>query len=126
MLTAALPGDRGVRQPVHTVYVARRPVRRTHGGRLGLRRPGAALEQHAGPGDRVREGCSICPAELADEVYERVRAKLEREPIEDLRIDFEDGYGNRPDDEEDAAAIAAAQALAEPRRPAGPPSTASG
>jgi citrate lyase beta subunit len=30
--------------------------------------------------------------------------------IEDLRIDFEDGYGNRPDDEEDAAAIAAAHA----------------
>jgi hypothetical protein len=30
-----------------------------------------------------------------------VRDKLEREPIEDFRIDFEDGYGNRPDAEED-------------------------
>ena len=32
-----------------------------------------------------------------------VRAKLAREPIEDVRIDLEDGYGVRPDDEEDAA-----------------------
>ncbi|HET6738014.1 MAG TPA: aldolase, partial [Kribbella sp.] len=47
--------------------------------------------------------------DLPDDVYDRVRAKLEREPIEDIRIDFEDGYGNRPDDEEDVAAIAAAQ-----------------
>ena len=38
--------------------------------------------------------------------------KLAPEPIEDLRIDFEDGYGRRPDDEEDAAAVAAARALA--------------
>ena len=30
--------------------------------------------------------------------------KLDDEPVEDLRIDFEDGYGIRPDDEEDAAA----------------------
>jgi citrate lyase beta subunit len=41
-----------------------------------------------------------------------VRAKLEREPIEDLRIDFEDGYGTRPDEQEDAAAVDAARALA--------------
>ncbi|MEJ7754940.1 MAG: 2-oxo-4-hydroxy-4-carboxy-5-ureidoimidazoline decarboxylase [Nocardioidaceae bacterium] len=46
-------------------------------------------------------------------VYERVRDKLAVEPVEDLRIDFEDGYGSRPDDEEDAAAAAAAQALRE-------------
>ena len=35
-------------------------------------------------------------------------AKLAREPVEDLRIDFEDGYGVRDDAEEDAAARAAA------------------
>ena len=51
------------------------------------------------------------PPGLTDEVYERVRAKLAREPIEDLRIDFEDGYGTRSDEEEDAAAVAAARAL---------------
>ena len=37
-------------------------------------------------------------------VYEKVKAKLEREAVEDFRIDFEDGFGNRPDDEEDATA----------------------
>ncbi len=37
--------------------------------------------------------------------------KLEREPIEDLRIDLEDGYGPRPDDEEDADVAAAAAAV---------------
>ena len=33
-------------------------------------------------------------------------------PVEDFRIDFEDGYGNRPDDEEDGHAAAAAQQVA--------------
>ena len=36
----------------------------------------------------------------------RVLAKLAREPVEDLRIDFEDGYGGARDAEEDAAAAA--------------------
>jgi citrate lyase beta subunit len=48
---------------------------------------------------------------LAYTIYRRIREKLRREPVEDLRIDFEDGYGNRPDDEEDAHAIAAASEL---------------
>ena len=38
--------------------------------------------------------------------------KLLREPIEDFRIDFEDGYGNRPDAEEDAQAVATAREMA--------------
>src|SRR5262249_54422985 len=45
------------------------------------------------------------------DVEEQVEAKLRREPVEDLRVDFEDGYGVRPDAEEDAAARAAAAAL---------------
>ena len=49
---------------------------------------------------------------LAYTVYQRVVAKLEREPIEDNRIDFEDGYGNRPDDEEDADAVRTADEVA--------------
>jgi citrate lyase beta subunit len=48
------------------------------------------------------------PAWFAYTVYQRVREKLQREPVEDFRIDFEDGYGNRPDDEEDGHAAAAA------------------
>jgi len=48
---------------------------------------------------------------FAHTVYQRVREKLQREPVEDYRIDFEDGYGNRPDDEEDGHAAAAANEL---------------
>ncbi len=45
-------------------------------------------------------------------VYERVLEKLSREAVEDFRIDFEDGYGNRPDEEEDNHAILAAEEVA--------------
>ncbi len=45
-------------------------------------------------------------------VYHKIIAKLEKEAIEDFRIDFEDGFGNRPEDEEDATAVQAAQELA--------------
>src|SRR5687767_7372477 len=49
---------------------------------------------------------------LASAVYDRVRRKLETEPVEDLRIDFEDGYGFRADAEEDADAERCAGELA--------------
>lgn len=49
---------------------------------------------------------------LAVTVYDRIRDKLSREPVEDFRIDFEDGYGNRPDEEEDGHAVAAAAEVA--------------
>ena len=42
----------------------------------------------------------------------RVRAKLEREPVEDLRIDFEDGYVGKSDEDEDADVERSAGALA--------------
>ena len=48
------------------------------------------------------------PAFFAHTIYRRIREKLGREPVEDLRIDFEDGYGNRRDGEEDGHAAAAA------------------
>ena len=49
---------------------------------------------------------------LAHKIYARVKEKLAREPVEDFRIDFEDGYGNRPDAEEDADAVRTAQEVA--------------
>jgi citrate lyase beta subunit len=49
---------------------------------------------------------------LAYSVYNKIVEKLKREPVEDFRIDFEDGFGNRPDDEEDATAVNAANELA--------------
>ncbi len=45
-------------------------------------------------------------------VYKKIIAKLEREAVEDFRIDFEDGFGNRPDEEEDETAVSAASELA--------------
>ncbi|CAN5374917.1 aldolase/citrate lyase family protein [soil metagenome] len=45
-------------------------------------------------------------------VYNKVLQKLKTEAIEDFRIDFEDGFGNRPDEEEDATAVQAAGEVA--------------
>jgi len=53
---------------------------------------------------------------VAPGVFTRVRVKLEREPVEDFRIDFEDGYGIRADDEEDGHARTAGAALTEAHR----------
>jgi citrate lyase beta subunit len=52
------------------------------------------------------------PEDLAHAVRARVVTKFAAEPVEDLRIDFEDGYGHRDDDVEDADAARTARALA--------------
>ncbi|HXM36911.1 MAG TPA: hypothetical protein VN920_17070 [Pyrinomonadaceae bacterium] len=52
------------------------------------------------------------PAWLAHKIYRRVIEKLRREPVEDFRIDYEDGYGNRPDAEEDGHAAQGALEVA--------------
>lgn len=49
---------------------------------------------------------------LAWTIYNRTIEKLKREPVEDFRIDFEDGYGFRPDAEEDSHSISASNELA--------------
>jgi citrate lyase beta subunit len=117
---AAYPGDRADRQPVHTVYggaqlftadIAQKlgaaalrafdtyaPDARTLGAALALPGHGAPPTD---PASRIPEA-----------VHARVREKLEREAVEDYRIDFEDGYGNRPDDEEDGHARACAEEVA--------------
>ncbi len=136
------PGETGRRQPVHTVYggahlfKADTPVRL---GALALRAleqfapdplvfaravglPGAeslpdepeALAQLRVPffeGD-AQIAPDDKPTQLARTIYARVEEKLRREPVEDFRIDFEDGYGNRPDAEEDGHAEAAAREVA--------------
>ncbi len=48
------------------------------------------------------------PIGLAEKVYQKVKTKLEREAVEDFRIDFEDGFGNRSNQEEDETAERAA------------------
>ena len=45
-------------------------------------------------------------------VYRKTIDKLRREPVEDFRIDFEDGYGFRTDAEEDSHCISASNELA--------------
>jgi len=108
-LAACYPGDAGVRQPVHTVYV---PADRYHSGLAADwgAQALAALAEH-GPSAAALDGLGL-PAGLMAQIYDRVRSKLEREPIEDLRIDFEDGYGHRSDGVEDADAVSAASKLA--------------
>jgi citrate lyase beta subunit len=104
------PGDSGARQPVHTVYGGAHLFASDSApklGQLAMR----ALEAHAPDAVTFAEALGISGA-LASKVYERVREKLAREPVEDFRIDFEDGYGNRSDDEEDGHAIGAAKQVA--------------
>jgi citrate lyase beta subunit len=109
-LLADYPGDRGTRQPVHTVYVPGDRYDADTVARWG-QEAAAVLAAH-GPSITDLSDALAQQPDLAAEVYDRVRDKLEREPVEDLRIDFEDGYGTRPDAQEDADAIAAARALA--------------
>ena len=104
------PGDAGARQPVHTVYGGANLFTATTPRKLGdvaLR----TLETYAPDPQTLAELVRV-PSPLATRVYERVVEKLRREPIEDFRIDFEDGYGIRPDAEEDAHAAAAAAEVA--------------
>ena len=50
---------------------------------------------------------------LAWRVYAQVKKKLEREAVEDLRLDYEDGFGIHPDEKEDAVAVQGAKEVAD-------------
>ncbi len=104
------PGDRADRQPAHTVYGGAQLFKRdaaTKLGQIAMR----ALDEYAPTAEQLAEALQLLDTDLT-EVHARVRAKLEREPVEDFRIDFEDGFGFRPDPEEDAAAVRAAEETA--------------
>ncbi|HEY9502648.1 MAG TPA: hypothetical protein VIR01_13530 [Pyrinomonadaceae bacterium] len=139
---ARYPGETGRRQPVHTVYGGAHLFKSDTARRLGAlaRR---SLDQFAPDflvfaraiglpqADQLPESIDEAnelisalendldlrrqnkSAWLAHTIYRRVSDKLRREPVEDFRIDFEDGYGNRPDEEEDQHAVAAATEVAE-------------
>ncbi|WP_262107187.1 HpcH/HpaI aldolase/citrate lyase family protein [Arthrobacter sp. Marseille-P9274] len=108
LLAAAYPGERAERQPVHTVYVPADSFTPDLASRWGAEAL-AAVKEHGGLEQLAASLGLREPAQLA----ELVRRKLESEPIEDLRLDFEDGYGHRPDAEEDAAAESAGRLVAE-------------
>ena len=89
-LELSYPGDRTGRQPVHTCYVAAdafAPDLPTRWGETAL----AELERSAPDDAAFAIAMGQDPA-LAGDVRPRVVAKLSAEPIEDLRLDFEDGY----------------------------------
>jgi OHCU decarboxylase len=116
------PGEPATRAPVHTLYV---PADRAGGdaggdagsdagsGIVAATRRGAldAVAAHA-PDAATMAVVTGLPADVVDAAWPRVLAKLEREPVEDLRLDLEDGYGRRPDPEEDGHAVAAGRVLA--------------
>ena len=109
LLAARYPGDAGDRQPLHTVYVP--------ADRVGLDTPARWGAQALDLLDAVvpdaPSAARVTGLDGVDEdVHRRVRAKLAGQPVEDLRVDFEDGYGARPDSEEDAAAVSTGAALA--------------
>ena len=107
---AEFPGDSGARQPVHTVYGGAHLFRAGTARSLGLLAL-RSLADFGGDAEQFAQTLGV-PASIAQEVYTRVQRKLEREAVEDFRIDFEDGYGNRPDAEEDQHAIQAATEMA--------------
>jgi len=104
------PGDSPARQPVHTVYGGAHLFKADAAQKLGshaLR----SLQEHAPDAATLAAALGLDPA-LADRIYLRIIDKLTQEPVEDFRIDFEDGFGNRPDHEEDRFAQLAANEVA--------------
>src|SRR5215469_16603145 len=113
-LESGYQGGSGGRQPVHTAYI---PAHKFGTGAVrdwGNQALGAMDEFATSPAE-LADATGLAHG-LAAEVHPLVRAKLASQPVEDLRIDFEDGYGARADDTEDAHARAAARSLAEALR----------
>ena len=132
------PGDRTERQPVHTVYGGANLFKYNSAKLLGEKALEGfqtyapdfisfgkifglegiqQLHAHHDVVKETYEGLSKeeqkkHPARLSYEVYHKVMRKLQTEAIEDFRIDFEDGYGNRSNEEEDQAAVDAAKEVA--------------
>src|SRR4028118_2098120 len=93
------PGDAGERQPVHTVYGGAHLFKSDTVRKLGDKAAQVLAEQGVDP--FVFSRAVGLPEIHAETIWQRVVEKLGREPVEDFRVDFEDGYGNRPAEEED-------------------------
>ena len=102
--TKYYPGDGEQQQPVHTLYGGAQLYKAGTTKKIG------ELSQKAfktfAPDAKILAKALNLPGDsnLWKQVHQRVTAKLELCAVEDFRIDFEDGYGNRPDAEEDACA----------------------
>ena len=134
-------GDREDRQPIHTVYGGANLFKSNTTqvlGNVALKSllhyasnfvefgkafrlkgsdtlPNNEKEQQA-LSDKLKslsnQDLKLHPAGFSYNIYQKVIAKLQREGVEDFRIDFEDGFGNRSDKEEDDTAIFAAKEVA--------------
>ena len=105
---AIRPGESENRQPVHTVYGGAHLFKSTTATKIGeLARK--SFDQFGKDAWTFKNALGMnCSDEIAQLVFDRVKAKLESEALEDFRIDFEDGFGSRPDQEEDETAVQAA------------------
>src|SRR5699024_12715954 len=109
----AYPGDDGRRQAVHTDYIladrytSDTPQQWGQQALDAVRQQGSLTELAELVVDDAQS------AEYRQHLAQLVERKLSEEPIEDLRIDFEGGYGRRSDTEEDQHAIQAAQYVAQ-------------
>jgi citrate lyase beta subunit len=93
------PGSTGERQPVHTVYGGAHLFKADTAQKLGEKAM-KALDEYGEDAQTFARAIGL-NEEHAETIWQRVVEKLVREPVEDFRADFEDGYGNRPDEEED-------------------------
>ena len=102
------PGDRSDRQPVHTLYGGANLFKSDAPILLGNRAL-EILEAYAPNHEVFGKAFGLTGgADFSKRIYDKVVAKLKSEAIEDFRIDFEDGYGNRSNEEEDATAVSTA------------------
>ncbi len=106
------PGESNRRQAVHTVYGGAHLFKADSAQRLGavaLR----SLEEYAPDAATLAGALGVSGDDrLWEKIYQRITEKLRREPVEDFRLDFEDGYGNRADEEEDGHAATAGEEVA--------------
>ena len=98
------------RQPVHTVYGGAHLFRADSAARLGAAAL-ASLDAYAPDHAAFAAAIGIGPGRSLD-LYARIRRKLREEPVEDYRIDFEDGYGARSAADEDRDADRTAREVA--------------
>ena len=109
------PGDRSERQPVHTLYGGANLFKYDAAKSLGERSL-EILGTYAPDHKIFGEVFGFNDPGFSKRIYDKVINKLRKEAIEDFRIDFEDGYGNRSNEEEDETAVTAAKEVAKGMR----------
>jgi citrate lyase beta subunit len=104
-------GELAERQPVQSFIEGAQHFRADTIPSLG-RRALDVLDRYAPDGETLARAMTFSGREraFADDVRRRISRKLQSEPVEDYRIDFEDGYGIHSDAVEDAQAMRCADA----------------